>query len=199
MVVLLILSVVMIAGGLYMIFFRDISPPKHGQTPLASVKNAIMYPPGNLYGYTKGNSLLATVQNYASADGRCNLRFGTLSSNDLPGKNNDEIIANLMKGLVEQTGAPVKGPTPGSELRIRNANPENDFDYYTMPTVFYSVTGATFKAKIYYSVAILQSGERAIVSRSCQHADGSEVTDTEIQLTNDLAKKISASSFDQNE
>lgn len=113
----------------------------------------------------------AKQYSYASADGKetCELLFGTVSAESLPGANLDAIVKPQLDQL-RQLGATVEGPSAGTALVLKDSGGS---DSYRMPTLDFKFTYQGNEAVVHYSAVILTSGERAVVNRTCAQEGGS--------------------------
>lgn len=122
--------------------------------------------PGDMNEYTSKTAASATQKAYTlnGVDSalRCSIVYGTFTQSELPGADIDAILKaqiNSIKGA----GATVTGPTAGTALELAGS----DGKKYSMPTLEYSSTLGGLTEVDHYSVAILSSGERAVVARAC--------------------------------
>lgn len=130
----------------------------------------------------------AKQYSYSSQDGRetCELIFGTITAESLPGDNLDAIIKPQLDQLRE-LGATVDGPNAGTAIVLKDAT--DSATTYSMPTLNFKFTYQGNEAVVHYSAVILKNGERAVVNRTCAQEGGSVNMDRLGKLDN-TAKSI---------
>lgn len=102
----------------------------------------------------------------------CVLMFGTVKAENLPGENLDAIVQPQLNVLREY-GASIEGPDAGTALIVKS----NDGESYRMPTLNFKFSHEGNVAVVHYSAVILQSGERAVINRTCDRKAGTGAVD----------------------
>lgn len=128
----------------------------------------------------------AKQYSYSSADGKekCELLFGTVNAETLPGDNLDAIVKPQLDQLRE-LGASVEGPNAGTALIVKGSGSET----YRLPTLDFKFSYQGNEAVVHYSAVILTSGERAVVNRTCSQEGGS-VNQDRLKKLDEAAKNI---------
>jgi hypothetical protein len=153
--------------------------------PDLSTLNMVAFnPPSDMKDYKANDLGVATVRDYTDPTGNCDLQFGTLTAQQLPGADLGEMLAPQIQAFRE-AGATITGPTAGEALTLKTATG----DSYSMPTLNISFTKDRKNATSYYSAVIMKGGNRAFVSRSCINAEGA-VDQNALKAVNDKAKQL---------
>lgn len=138
-------------------------------------------------GYTEqAVSDASNYKYYVSDDGLCEFAFGTLTSENLPGKDLDAIVTPQITTLKEN-GATVNGPNAGTPLVLKSTTDSNV--KYSMPTLNYVVSKGTVNLISHYSAVVLKNDSRAVVSRSCGNKNGA-ADESRLQALDDVAQTI---------
>lgn len=145
------------------------TPTPAASIELSTLEAIVLNPPADTKGLTAKQGSETSIKTYTDTTGKCTLQFGTLPADRLPGANANEIAAPQLESL-RRTGATVAGPTAADNLVLKDATDTKAS--YVLPTVRITFTHGNKQAQSLYSVAILKSGTRAFVSRSCVNADG---------------------------
>ncbi|HSW66111.1 MAG TPA: hypothetical protein VLI54_03165 [Bacillota bacterium] len=122
--------------------------------------------PSDMSGFTAASSGLATQTAYTlngTGDSlHCSLLYGMASQTDLPGSDVNSILEPQLKRLTD-AGATVSGPAAGTPLLLKDGAGKQ----YSMPTLEYTTTLSGLQEVDHYSIVVLASGERAVVTRAC--------------------------------
>lgn len=204
-VVLLIVLVAAVLGvAAYFAFFRDNDSDDSAQraasqsssssnadaidlATLQTISMSLANPPED-YVSTDEESSPTRRYTYQGADGKetCELAFGVLTSEQLPGDNLDAIVQPQINQLRE-AGATIDGPSAGTALILKDAT-DSDITY-RVPTLDFKFSFEGNNATVYYSAVILKSGERAVVNRACSVRDG-QVNEDRLKTINERANQI---------
>ncbi|HEX7963976.1 MAG TPA: hypothetical protein VF466_05315 [Candidatus Saccharimonadales bacterium] len=134
--------------------------------PLDGYQSATLSAPADMSGFqsdigtTGVHDYLTTGSD--TANGGCELAFGTGNATQLPGNNIDEIVAPGIDSL-KKSGVTVNGPQAGTPLTLKDAAGNK----YTLPTITYTFAQGSKNAKNAYGVAITKDGNRTFVRWDC--------------------------------
>ncbi|HSX34279.1 MAG TPA: hypothetical protein VLF62_01390 [Candidatus Saccharimonadales bacterium] len=144
--------------------------PKGGD--LASLTGLDFGLPHDLGPYAGDISTAATYHIYltqGSTDATgCSLEFGISTADELPGKDAATAINTQVEAL-KAAGAAVAGPTKGSTLQLKSGDGKTT---YAVPTTNYQFSKDNKYVSVHYSLVVLKSGQRAVISRQCVNTGG---------------------------
>lgn len=141
--------------------------------------------PSNMKGYNRDNSFVADIYDYTTSDNSCNLQFGVVSSDELPGSTM-ESIASAHLGASAEFGATGGDPVDGKDLVLDAVSGGQRYAMRTF-NFTYSRDGVNYRAA--YSIALLAGGNRAYVRTYCANT-GEAVSSSAFKKINDKAKEI---------
>lgn len=159
-----------------------------GTTELSTLEMIKLNTPSPIDGYDlliQGD----TFARYTSkANSKCELGFGTLTETELAGSNLQDIIERQLQAL-RDSGATIEGPSAGTALTLPDSVQATQ--KYSLPTLTFEVTKDNVKAKSRYSAAMLKSGKRAVINRTCYTDDGATaVSDADMAALDATAAKV---------
>ncbi len=150
--------------------------------------NGITFTPGSLAGYHKNEAASnATFLTYSTSDEKCAVGFGTVNAATQPGDTAEAVVDTQIAQL-RSGGSTVTDPKAGDALVLKDS--KNSSKTYKLPTVVFDITKDNTRLTTNYSIVILKSGDRAVVSRACGHTDGTPVTAGEMKELNDRAREL---------
>jgi hypothetical protein len=114
----------------------------------------------------------------------CAITFGIATAAQFPGADLNAIVKPQIDN-VRSLGLTVEGPETGDPLVLKNTSSVK----YSMPTLTYHVYKGDVHELDRYSLSILTSGDRAIVSRTCANKNGT-VDESMMDKLDDTAKKL---------
>jgi hypothetical protein len=193
-VILVVFLVVLILGSLvYLIFGDKQEAPETSNNPQSQI--AATFPASSLRdfefvspdmkGYIKRSDFTVNVGDFTTPDNSCNLQFGVVPGNELPGFTLEEIAAAHL-GATEDAGAVGATPKKGKDLVLKDNDGKAS---YSFPTLDYSYVRDSVNYKASYSAAILPENNRAFVRRYCANSEG-QVSNSDFNKINDKAKQI---------
>ncbi len=146
-------------------------------TEVSALTTAAFTAPGQLpAGFTAYDYKTAGVTAYVTEGKACELQFGILGDSQLPGDTPLDIV-NRQNATLRAKGNTVSDTQKMQPLVLQDAsNPANSF---TMESyAFNTQLKNGKKARSYYAVALLKSGARAYVLRTCNSTDQAPSDDT---------------------
>jgi hypothetical protein len=152
---------------------------------LTTVNDPRFIAPSNMKGYNRDNSFAADVYDYTTSDNACNLQFGVVNGDDLPGTTM-ESIASAHLGASAEFGAVGGDPVDGKDLVLKAVSGGQRYALRTF-NFSYSRDGVNYKAA--YSIALLAGGNRAYVRTYCANT-GDPVSTSAFNKINSKAKEI---------
>jgi hypothetical protein len=163
------------------------APIQDTTAELSTLQSATFNAPSNMDAYDVLARAEAFIRYTNKTNKRCELGLGTLTENELSGKDLDDIIAIQLKAL-RDSGATVSEPVAGTALALSdNTTPTKK---YNMPTLKFELTKENVKAKSRYSAVVLKDGKRAVVNRTCYTEDGSTVDEAGMEALDASAQQI---------
>ena len=141
----------------------------------------------DMTGYTKQARSTENFSNYTAEDGKCAIGFGTLSVEEIPGSNTEEIIS-LQIDKLRDAGSTVDGPNSADALVVKDA--ADSSMAYRMPTLTFKLAKDDTRVSTRYSVAILGNGDRAIVNRECVDRQGNEIPENRMDELDAKAREL---------
>ena len=141
--------------------------PQPAVLALGDFTRASFTAPANIPdGYSTFDYKTPGVTAYRSADRACELQFGTLSAEALPGDNSNDIIGRQIQELRNKGGS-FGDPTAMADLKLAHPTDPNKTSY-NLPSYSFTGTMASGRhVRTHYAVAILKDGSRAYVLRTC--------------------------------
>jgi hypothetical protein len=139
-------------------------------TDMATLQKVSFAAPKDMSGFSDRDTGVPGNKDYVSKEGDCELIFGTVGEDLLPGADLNAIVEPQLAQL-RGAGSKVTGPNAGEALILENAS---GGESYRMPTLSFefSEPDGPGTASVRYSAVLLKSNERAVVSRSCISKDG---------------------------
>ena len=194
LVTIIIVALLIIGGGIYAFMRHKSASDNTAQTTtnaasnndLAAISQVMLMPPSTISGYTERKTGAANIKDFVANDNSCELIIGTTTAAQLPGAN----LADILKPQIEQlrkAGATVHGPTAGDNISVKDA--DNGSISYSLPTMKYDFTQGDKHAAFHYSAAILKSGDRVVINRSCVNQNGA-IDEKKMTALDDKAKQI---------
>lgn len=198
MVIVGVLVLGLIGAGVYFWFNKsnnknanDAAKQSTGQAGLgtkdmSTLAHVTFTPPSDMSAY-KPRTVTTSRYSYEllnTGNQFCNLTFGTFSQTELPGTDISAIVKPQLDKL-KLGGATIKGPDVGSPLVL----PGTKSGKYSLPTLHYEVSEGGIYEVDHYSLAVLTSGERIVVSRVCA-SRGAAVNTSYLDTLDATAKKL---------
>lgn len=152
---------------------------------LTTARDPRFVAPKDMKGYTRDTSFVVDIYDYTTSDNACNLQFGVVDSDELPGTTM-ESIASAHLGASAEFGATGGDPVDGKDLVLKAVSGDQRYAMRTF-NFNYSRDGVNYKAA--YSIALLAGGNRAYVRTYCANT-GDAVSSTAFKKINDKAKEI---------
>lgn len=161
--------------------------PQPTTTALDTFTRTTFVPPANIPAeYQPFDYKVGGVSAYVTAGRKCELQFGLLGADRLPGNDALDVVKRQIDAL-RAAGNSVSDPEKTDDLKLRHTDNENNF--YTMSDyVFTADMKSGRKVRSHYAVAVLKDGTRAYVLRTCN--DTNPVPAETLAATEQLAQAI---------
>jgi hypothetical protein len=155
---------------------------------MATLSSVVLNAPVDLTGYEKSERSTETYATYVTADGSCELSFGTVTAAQLPGGDTAEAIVQRQINGLRDNGMTIDGPRAGEALTLADAGDSSTI--YKMPTLIFDFSKDNTRGTTHYSVAVLGSGDRAVINRVCANQTGEDIVDSVLEALNVKAREV---------
>jgi hypothetical protein len=152
---------------------------------LTTARDPRLIAPKSMNGYTRDTSFVVDVSDYTTSDNSCNIQFGVVDADQLPGTTM-ESIASAHLGASAEFGATGGDPVDGKDLVLNSVSGGQRYAMRTF-NFNYSRDGVNYRAA--YSIALLAGGHRAYVRTYCANT-GDPVSSSAFKKINDKAKEV---------
>lgn len=149
------------------------------------VRNPSLSAPKDMKAYVKDSSFVNNVGDYTTKDAACNLQFGIVTANELPGATQEEVAITHL-GASANFGAVGGDPVKTSDLILKATNGNQR---YSLPTYKFEFSRDDVNYLASYSIALLADGGRAYVRTYCSNT-GEAVSAAAFKKINAKAKEI---------
>jgi hypothetical protein len=152
---------------------------------LSTNKEVSFIAPSNMSGYVKGSNFEDTIGDYTTKDNSCNLQYGVVSSDELPGYSIED-AATYQLGLAAEGVTITQQPKDIGDLKLKD---EKKDVTYTMKSIEVAFTRNNTSYISNYSFAILPGNNRAYLRTYCSNDNGS-ASSSSLKKINEKAKEV---------
>lgn len=152
-----------------------------GAEALSALGDFSFVSPSNMEGFRLDKNFVTGVSDYTTVNNGCNLQYGVVNSDDMPGIDEKSIIA-LNLGI---TGTGIT-PELGQNLVLKDTASSTK---YAMPVYDAAYTKNNVNYKTKFAIVILPEFKRGFIRQYCSSSEG-PVADADFKKLNNKAAEI---------